>query len=198
MRRASGFFAVLLLTACATTGGNTKNEAAEKINKEMDAAVTSHEVAKPETVDQALLPPLAVTAAQAENKPQEPKFDLAVNNTPAKQVFMAIVSGTRYSVLVHPDVGGFISLTLKDVTVFDALEAIREMYGYDYKVDGTRIYIQPLTLQTRIFQVNYLTGIRAGTSSLRVTSSALTDSSSSSSAGGTGLEQARLPIRGQR
>ena len=97
-----------------------------------------------------------------DSKSLDTKFDLAVNNTPANQVFMAIVSGTRYSMLVHPDVSGNISLNLKDVTVFDALEAIREMYGYDYKVDGTRIYIQPLTLQTRIFQVNYLTGERDG------------------------------------
>jgi len=53
-----------------------------------------------------------------------------------------------------------------------------KMYGYDYKVDGTRIYILPLTLQTRIFQVNYLTGSRAGTSSLRVTSGSVSDSPS--------------------
>ena len=184
MKRVTVLLALLLLTACAT-GGNPKNVAAEKINQELDAAVASHEAAKQEAVNQALLPPLAV-AAQSDNKPLETKFDLAVNNTPAKQVFMAIVSGTRYSVLVHPDVSGNISLSLKDVTVFDALESIRELYGYEYKVDGTRIYIQPLTLQTRIFQVNYLTGNRAGTSSVRVTSSALTDSSSTSSAGGGG------------
>ncbi|OIR18225.1 type II secretion system protein D precursor [mine drainage metagenome] len=184
MKRVSVLLAVLLLSACAT-GGNPKNVAAEKINQELDAAVAPREAAKQEAVNQALLPPLAV-AAQSDNKPLETKFDLAVNNTPAKQVFMAIVSGTRYSVLVHPDVSGNISLSLKDVTVFDALESIRELYGYEYKVDGTRIYIQPLTLQTRIFQVNYLTGNRAGTSSVRVTSSALTDSSSTSSAGGVG------------
>jgi MSHA biogenesis protein MshL len=175
MKRALGLLAVLLLSACAT-GGNSKNMAAQKINQEMDAAVASHEVAKPEAVDQALLPPLAVAPSLSDNKPLEPKFDLAVNNTPAKHVFMAIVSGTRYSVLVHPDVSGSISLTLKDVTVFDALEAIREMYGYDYKVDGTRIYIQPLTLQTRLFQVSYLTGQRDGRSSLRVASGSVADS----------------------
>lgn len=184
MKQVLGMMAVLLLSACATSGGS-KGATAAKINQEMDAAVASHEPAKPEAVDQALLPPLTMPAL-TDTKPLEPKFDLAVNNTPAKQVFMAIVSGTRYSVLVHPDVSGSISLTLKDVTVFDALEAIREMYGYDYKVDGTRIYVQPLTLQTRIFQVNYLTGTRAGTSSLRVTSSALTDSSSSSTGGVAG------------
>ncbi|ADE12818.1 secretin N-terminal domain-containing protein [Sideroxydans lithotrophicus] len=175
MKRVSVMLAVLLLSACAT-GGNTKNLAAQKINQEMDAAVKSHEAAKPEAVDQALLPPLALPPAQLDSKPLETKFDLAVNNTPAKQVFMAIVSGTRYSVLVHPDVSGNISLNLKDVTVFDALEAIRDMYGYDYKVDGTRIYIQPLTLQTRIFQVSYLTGQRDGRSSLRVASGSVADS----------------------
>jgi MSHA biogenesis protein MshL len=184
MRRLLGLSALLLLAACAT--GGAKSPAANQIRQEMDAAV-SREGAKPEAaVSEALLPPLAVPL-QPENKPVEPRFDLVVNNTAAQQVFMAIVSGTRYSVLLHPDVSGFISLNLKDVTVFEALEAIRELYGYDYKVDGTRIYIQPLTLQTRIFQVNYLTGTRAGTSSVRVTSSALTDTSMPTTGGVAGL-----------
>ena len=175
MKRILGLLALLILSACAT-GGGSKNSVTDKIRQEMDAAVAPAEAAKPETVDQALLPPLAVSPAQTDTKPLETKFDLAVNSTPAKQVFMAIVSGTRYSVLVHPDVSGTISLTLKDVTVFEALEAIREMYGYDYKVDGTRIYIQPLTLQTRLFQVSYLTGQREGKSSLRVASGSVGDS----------------------
>lgn len=182
MKRALGLLAVSLLSACATSG--PKGETADKIRQEMDAAAASPESAKTDAVSQALLPPLAIATPPADNKPVEAKFDLAVNNTSAQQVFMAIVSGTRYSVLVHPDVSGSISLNLKDVTVFDALEAIRELYGYEYKVDGTRIYIQPLTLQTRIFQVNYLTGTRAGTSSVRVTSSALTDTPSTSMSGG--------------
>ena len=88
---------------------------------------------------------------------------------------MGIVSGTRYSMLVHPEVAGTISVNLKDVTVFEALDAIRELYGYDYKVEGTRIYIKPLTLQTRVFQVNYLTGSRKGTSDIRVTSGSVSD-----------------------
>ena len=48
-------------------------------------------------------------------------------------------------------------------------------------MDGTRIYILPLTLQTRIFQVNYLTGLRSGTSSLRVNSGSVSDSTTGSS-----------------
>ena len=164
-----------VLAGCAAPNG--KNQAAGAIQREMNQAVIdSTRPSEPSAVNNALLPPLGVEMPKAENKPLETKFDLTVSNTPAQQVFMAIVSGTRYSMLLHPEVSGNISLNLKDVTVFDALEAIREMYGYDYKLDGSRIYIQPLTLQTRIFQVNYLTGSRAGTSSLRVTSGSVSDS----------------------
>ncbi len=166
--------ALVGLTACAMPGG--RNTTAEAIRHEMDAA--GLEGAKPgrtDAVNNALLPPLSVNMPKVDNKPLEAKFDLTVNNTPASQVFMAIVSGTRYSMLVHPEVAGNISLNIKDVTVFEALEAIRELYGYEYKVDAARIYIQPVSLQTRIFQVNYLTGQRAGASSLRVSGGSVGD-----------------------
>lgn len=161
---------LLLLAGCTVSHNQTR----DVIRQEMNQAA---QPVKPETVNEALLPPLDVAMLKGDGKPADTRFDLAVNNTPAAQVFMAVVSGTRYSMLLHPDVAGNISLNLKDVTVFEALEAVKEMYGYDYKLDGTRIFVQPLTLQTRIFQVNYLTGNRAGTTSVRVTSSALTDNS---------------------
>ena len=159
------------------------NTTADSIRHEMDAAAQENtRQSKPEEVNNALLPPLSVNMPKVDSKPLEAKFDLTVNNTPASQVFMAIVSGTRYSMLVHPDVSGNISLNLKDVTVFEALEVIREMYGYEYKVDAARIYIQPISMQTRIFQVNYLTGQRKGESSLRVSGGSVADAGTS---GGT-------------
>jgi len=169
----------LLLAACATP--NSKSQTADAIQREMNqAAQDSVQPSKSDAVNNALLPPLTLGMPKVENKPIESKFDLTVNNTPVSQVFMAIVSGTRYSMLLHPDVSGSVSLNLKDVTVFEALEAIHEMYGYDYKMDGARIYIQPITLQTRIFQVNYLTGQRKGESSLRVSGGSVADAGTSS------------------
>jgi len=105
----------------------------------------------------------------------EPRFDLNVSNAPAAQVFMSIVSGTRYSILLHPDVSGVISVSLKNVTVEETLSAIRELYGYEYRAEGTRIFVQPAGMQTRVFQVNYPPGQRRGTTDLRVTSGAVTD-----------------------
>ena len=173
------------VSGCATP--SSRNGTAEAIQRDMDQAVqdSSAQSAKSDAVNDALLPPLAMGMPRLDNKSLDTKFDLTVNNTPVQQVFMAIVSGTRYSMLLHPEVSGSISLNLKDVTVLEALEAIREMYGYDYKMDSARIYIQPLTLQTRIFQVNYLTGQRAGTSSLRVNSGSVADAPAGGAPGTT-------------
>lgn len=114
----------------------------------------------------------------------EQRFNLAVNNAPAQQIFLSIVTGTRYSMLVHPEVTGQISINLQNVTVFEALDAIRENFGYDYKVDGTRIFIQPLTLQTRVFKLNYIAGQRKGSSDIRVTSGSVTDTPSTAAVPG--------------
>jgi MSHA biogenesis protein MshL len=183
MKRTLSMLVLAALTACAAP--SLKNSTAEAIRHEMNAAAqeSANGSKAQAAVNNALLPPLEVSMPKGEAKPPEVRFDLTVNDTPAKQVFMAIVSGTRYSMLVHPDVTGNISLNLKNVTVFDALEAIRDLYGYEYKVDGTRIYIQPISLQTRIFQVNYLTGVRKGKSSLRVTSGSVSDTPTTGIAG---------------
>ena len=133
---------------------------------------------RPEAIQSAVLPPLRLDMPVTQGLALEPRFDLSVNNAPAAQVFMSIVSGTRYNMLVHPSVTGSISLTLKDVTVPEALSAIRDLYGFDYRIEGNRIFIRPTGLQTRVFQVNYLPGQRRGSTVLRVTSGSLTDSPS--------------------
>lgn len=166
---------LLLAAGCQTLPGPTTSE---QINDEMARAVReSAKPATPDKVSQALLPPLKIDIPAAGARVVEPRFDLVVNNAPANQVFMGIVSGTRYSMLVHPDVTGTISVNLKNVTVLEAMDAIRDLYGYDYKLDGTRIYVQPLTLQTRIFQVNYLTSLRKGTSEITVSSGSISNTS---------------------
>jgi MSHA biogenesis protein MshL len=176
-----------LLGACATTQtqnqpptGTTYDTAKSEMAK---AARAPEHTAKGTDVGNALLPPLTVEMPKVDGRPIEPRFDLAVNNAPASQVFMAIVSGTRYSMIVHPGVKDTISVNLRDVTVFEALDTIREVYGYEYKVQGNRILIEPISLQTRIYQVNYLMSLRKGRTEVRVTSGAISDSASSSGTG---------------
>lgn len=175
---------VLALAACSSTASR-KLDTYDLINAELGkAAEVRTAPAQPAAVAAALLPPLQIELPKA-RKPKEERFNVAFNNVPANQFFMSIVSGTRYNMLVHPDVVGTISANLKDVTLFEALDAIREMYGYDYKVEGTRIVIKPLTLQTSMFQINYLTGSRKGTSNTRVSSGSVSDVQPSTSGGTT-------------
>jgi len=193
MKRVYLIVLMLTLLGCQSAKFNT---ASKDINTELDKATGGRAaLAQPEAVSQALLPPITVELPKAEGKPQEKKFDLAVNNAPANQVLLAIVSGTRYSMLVHPDVKEPISVNLKDVSLFEALDAIRELYGYDYKVDGTRIYIQPLTLQTRVFQISYLNDLRKGTSDMTVTASGAINpagGAAAPAAGGAASESSKL------
>ncbi|MES2356395.1 MAG: pilus (MSHA type) biogenesis protein MshL [Pseudomonadota bacterium] len=175
---------VLGLTACSTSP--TKPSATfDRINDEIKAANSRAAAARPEAVDKALLPPLQAGMPRPAQPSAEPRFDLVVNNAPAAQVFMAIVSGTRYSMLLHPELAGTISVNLKDVTVREALETIRELYGYEFKVQGTRLFIQPLTMQTRIFQVNYLAGRRQGASDVRVASGSIASGGSGNGSNGS-------------
>ena len=194
---------LLLLVAGCQTPPEKKPSTLDQINEEMAQAVrASAKPAAPDVVSQALLPPLKIDMPKNSPRIVEQKFDLVVNNAPASQVFMGIISGTRYSMLVHPEVAGSITVNLKDVTVIEALEAIRELYGYDYKLDGPRIFVQPLTLQTRVFQVNYLTSLRKGTSEINVTSGSInstspgatsaTGTSTSSSSTATALQSSKI------
>ncbi|NRF71115.1 pilus (MSHA type) biogenesis protein MshL [Aquincola sp. S2] len=117
------------------------------------------------------------------------RFDLSVNNAPAAQVFLQLGAGTPYSMLVSPEVAGNVTLTLKDTTLLEALESLRELYGYEFRVAGNRIHVQPNTVQTRLFRINYLSGRREGASDIRVTSSSMSQGGSTpagSAAGATG------------
>jgi MSHA biogenesis protein MshL len=128
-----------------------------------------------DALESALLPPVQMGMPSVPGLELEQRFDLSVANAPAQQVFMSIVAGTRYSMLLHPGVTGAISVNLKDVTVEEALAAIRDLYGYDYRVEGTKIFVQGTGLQTRVFKVNYLPGQRRGASEVRVQSSAISE-----------------------
>jgi MSHA biogenesis protein MshL len=152
----------------------------DRVSQELKQATNERNQRSVDLAEKSLMPALTLEMPKSA---EEQRFDLSVINAPAPQVFMALVTGTRYNMLVTPEVAGNITVKLKDVTVKEALEAIRELYGYEFNIQGNRISIQPNTLQTRMFQVNYLASRRQGATELRVTSSAI--AGSTAAAGGT-------------
>jgi len=154
-----------LLAGCADRPMRTP-DVGDAIRTELAPAPVK--AAVPARISEALAEPAPPLVAP----PPEPRLDLLVNNAQAREVFLAIVADTRYSMLMHPDVKGTLSVTLRGVTVKEALESIRDVYGYDFKMEGRRITIYAPTLQTRIFTVNYPHSQRLGRSELRVSSGA--------------------------
>lgn len=127
----------------------------------------------------------AVSAPVAPALPPEPRFDLVVNGAPARDVFLSLVTETRFSMLVHPAVSGALSVTLKGVTVREALEAIRDVYGFDFQIEGRRITVYPPSLQTRVYTLNVLNLLRSGRSEVRVSSGSAPYTNSATPGSGT-------------
>jgi MSHA biogenesis protein MshL len=180
---------VAALSGCAGPQATRPNQVHDVIQEELKHAAKGNPAAKSKAatsaaINAALLPPLQLDSVQT--KPGEQRFDLAVQNAPASQIFMGIVSGTPYSMLVSPEVSGTLTLNLKNVTVKEALDAIRDLYGYEYRVQGKRIWIQPNTMQTRVFQINYLAGRRQGVTDTQLISNNVTSSGSNGSSNSNG------------
>ncbi len=183
-------FGSLLISACANKNALLQSpnansiESIDRINAELDMVLAA--TPKPAKISAdvmaALTPELLVPVRDIE---REPRFDISVTGVPASDFFAGLVEGTRRNMVVHPEVTGQISLSLKDVTISEVLEVVKDMYGYEYKEKGRLIKVFPVGLRSKVFAIDYLNVIRKGDSETRVSSGQITfnSDSSSSSAG---------------
>ena len=175
----TGFTAAALLMGCATSmhrGEATRAGIDEALAEAAMPPVTPAEVAA------ALLPEVGVDipGPAANNE----RFDVDTDKTPARTFFMALVKGTPYNMVVHPDVSGRISLSMKSVTVPQVLEVVSDVYGYAYRETRTGFVVLPAAIQSRIFQIDYLNLTRSGISRTRVSFGAVTTGGGGSSRSG--------------
>ncbi|MDI3325065.1 pilus (MSHA type) biogenesis protein MshL [Pontibacterium granulatum] len=129
-----------------------------------------------------LVPPLDI---QTLSQPGEERFDVVADGLSAHDFFMGLVQGTDYNMIVHRDVEGTVNLKLKDVTVDEVMQAMREVYGYEYRRSGKLYQVVPAKLQTEIFQLNYLDIAREGVSDTLVSAGSVRDATSSDSGSGS-------------
>ena len=187
----------VLLTSCAS--GPNQNKVSWKLFEEaLDSK--SEQVKKkeqdysPTTAD--LLPPISIQLPGKNQLDIEPHFDIKVNHAAAKQFFMSLVQGTPYNMVVHPDVKGFISLDLKNVSIEDVMSVVRKVYGYDYEKDQTGYRVYPNVIRTRNFKINYLAMKRHGKSEVRVSSGQVSDVAKGSNANSSGNTQSSGSVAG--
>jgi MSHA biogenesis protein MshL len=187
------FFVVLTvliyLTACATNTpvvdeDKAVDEGQVAEEKQEPLLVWDEEDDETEQDDyfiQQLMPPVPELDASGA------RFDVAANSINIKAFLMSIVEGTSYNLVVHDDLVGEVTLNLKNVTVIETLDAVRDIYGYEYQMLSYGIQVTPPRIRTKIFPINYLNVNRSGSSGTRVSSGQITsvdkeeDTASSSS-----------------
>lgn len=183
--------APLLLAACAGSGGaKTEQHIAEAMQ---EAALRSAQTPPPE-VTAALIPPLQQALDPVALAYREPRFRVAVDDVPARVFFMSLVEGTTYNMVVGPQLEGNISLHLREVTLPEVMEVVREAFGYEYRRNGNTFLVQPPALRTQVFEVDYLNLKRSGSSLIRVSSGQSTQTTSSNPSG----QAAEMPVVSDR
>ncbi len=135
----------------------------------------------PEDVSAALMPSLSPATDD------EDRFDVNASGLAAGPFFEALVEGSRYNVVVHPDVGATIDLRLSDVTVPEVMDIAGDLYGLDIERNGRLFRVRANSVQTRMFPIDYLHFKRSGGSETRVSSGQVSSSRDNS----TGADASR-------
>jgi MSHA biogenesis protein MshL len=98
--------------------------------------------------------------------PKEKVYSLSVRDADLKEVLFAFSKDNGINIIVDPDVFGKVTVDLKKVTMAAALEALLKPLDLDYRQEGNLIRVSRPKMETRTYNLNYLTTIRKGSGSV--------------------------------
>lgn len=165
---------VMMLMGCA--------HQPERMPTEMQQALAVQEQQEaerpplPESVRASLRPDVADQQALSETLLAEPRFSLNANGIQARDFFAGLAADSPYNIVVHPQVEGQITVSLKDVTLAETLEVISDIYGYDIQTERKIIRVFPAGLRTETIALDYLALQRMGLSQTSVSSGGVKES----------------------
>lgn len=185
----SALFGASLLAGC----GATQNSHVEQHLANEIAAASANQKANdkalsylPEAVSQSLMDPM-----QSDGNDEliaEEKYDINARSVDAASFFAGLVRDTPYSVAVHPEVTGSISLDLKQVSLNKIFALVSDLYGYHIEKKGTIYRVLPAGMRTETFTVNYLLMQRDGNTQTSIISGGVSQASGNGQGGNNQLQ----------
>ncbi len=188
------FAAAMLLSACQSVGHQKPTEIQEALNEAYAQSTSQPLTELPDAVTQDLMGGFSDTSGSGVLT--EKRLRINANNVDAKAFFGSLVQGTDFNLVMHPEVSGKVTVSLKDVTVPEALEVVSDIYGYNVETNGRLIQIFPAVLRTETFPVDYLQLQRAGVSLTSISTGAVSTDSSSGSGDDEKTERTSVPTGG--
>lgn len=168
--------ASIVLISCAHQPERSPREAKQALQQQGEPGSAKPQREQlPDDVRRDLFDDAAENPSAATDVLAEPRFTVQANNINSREFFASLAEDSPYSVVVHPDVSGTISLSLKDVTVAETLAVVQDIYGFDVRRSGRIIRIYPAGLRSETITLDYLSLRRLGLSQTSVNSGGVTD-----------------------
>ena len=91
-----------------------------------------------------------------------PRLTLAVKDRDLKTILVAIGKKIDQNIIVDPGIDEKVTVDLKNVTLTEALDSLLQPVRLKYEIEDGFIRVSPLTMESRIFQMNYIISRRQG------------------------------------
>lgn len=162
--------AIIILTACAHQPDRQPVEAQQALQDRSGSRGNTERPPLPESVRQSLRADHAELREASAQLLAEPRFSISAKGIAAKDFFAGLAADSPYNIVVHPDVSGAITVSLKDVTLTETLDVVSEIYGFDVRKDNRMIQVYPAGLRSETIALDYLALRRMGLSQTSVSS----------------------------
>jgi MSHA type pilus biogenesis protein MshL len=126
------------------------------------AKIPSPPVGQPPPPAPEPLKELIVPQKEEAKKIPEKRFSISAREASVQDVLLAFSRESERNIIIDPELGGKVTVDLKQVTLTEALDAVLSPLGWTYRLDDKFIRVQRVQMETRLFTLNYLATKRGG------------------------------------
>jgi MSHA biogenesis protein MshL len=124
-------------------------------------------------------------------------FSLSLRDADIRDIFLLLSQDSGVNIIADQDVTGKISIDFTGLNLYSALYAITKPLGYTFRAEKGFIRVSKPLLETRSFQVNYISGVRSSTSSMSAAISGSDTSGEVNAGRSTNINISTTPSAGQ-